>query len=85
MDELLAELKQEYEFVLLDTTPVLAVTDAQVLGAKVDGVLFVLQCRSTKRESARKAIAQLEYMQSNVIGTVLNRTKKKKAAYRYEM
>ncbi len=85
MDELLAELKQQYEFVLLDTTPVLAVTDAQVLGAKVDGVLFVLQCRSTKRESARKAIAQLEYMHSNVIGTVLNRTKKKKAAYRYEL
>ncbi|MFB9278546.1 CpsD/CapB family tyrosine-protein kinase [Cohnella cellulosilytica] len=85
MDELLAELRQEYEFVLLDTTPVLAVTDAQVLGAKVDGVLFVLQCRSTKRELARKAIAQLEYMQSNVIGTVLNRTKKKKASYRYEM
>ncbi len=85
MDELLAELKQQYEFVLLDTTPVLAVTDAQVLGAKVDGVLFVLQCRSTKRESARKAIAQPEYMHSNVIGTVLNRTKKKKAAYRYEL
>lgn len=85
MDELLAELRQEYEFVLLDTTPVLAVTDAQVLGAKVDGVLFVLQCRSTKRELARKAIAQLEYMQSNVIGTVLNRTKKKKASYRYEL
>lgn len=85
MDEVLEELKQEYEFVLLDTTPVLAVTDAQVLGAKVDGVLFVLQCRSTKRDMAKKAIGQLEYMKSNVIGTVLNRIKKMKYSYRYEL
>ncbi|XID92831.1 CpsD/CapB family tyrosine-protein kinase [Paenibacillaceae bacterium WGS1546] len=84
MEEIVDQLKREFEIVIFDTTPVLPVTDAQIIGAKVEGVLFVLRYGKTKREAAKKALAQLEYMKANVIGVVLNQTKKRRGAYKYE-
>lgn len=72
MGEILTALLERADLVLLDAPPVLAVTDAAVLSHKVDGVLLILSAGKTKRESAKKAQAQLEKVNARVIGAVLN-------------
>lgn len=83
MSEILAALLERADMVLLDAPPVLAVTDAAVLSSKVDGVLLVVSAGKTKRESARKAQAQLEKINARVIGAVLNNVKADSSAQTY--
>lgn len=83
MSEILAALLERADMVLLDAPPVLAVTDAAVLSSKVDGVLLVVSAGKTKRESARKAQAQLEKINARVIGAVLNNVKADSNAQTY--
>ncbi len=72
IDEILAQLGEQADVVLLDSPPVVAVTDASVLSAKVDGVLLVVGAGTVKRDLARKAKAQLEAVNANVLGLVVN-------------
>lgn len=72
MDEILARLDQRADVILLDSPPVVAVTDAAVLCSKVDGVLLVVGAGKVKRDVARKAKAQLEAVRANVLGLVVN-------------
>lgn len=83
MSEILAALLERADMVLLDAPPVLAVTDAAVLSSKVDGVLLVVSAGKTKRESARKAQAQLEKINARVIGAVLNNVKADSSSQTY--
>lgn len=83
MDEAIARLKQESDLIIFDTPPIIAVTDAAVLSAKVDGVLLVLSAGKTKRDHARRAHALLEKVNANVIGAVLNNAKLDRGAYSY--
>src|SRR3990172_6739244 len=55
MQELMAKLRESADYVLFDSPPVLAVTDAAVLASKLDGVLLVINAGHTKREMAKKA------------------------------
>ncbi|MBM2826779.1 MAG: Non-specific protein-tyrosine kinase [Dehalococcoidia bacterium] len=75
MQDLLDELKSKAGYVLLDSPPIIAVTDAAVLAAQVDGVLLVLRAGKTKRETALKAKAVLERVNANLLGVVLNNVK----------
>ena len=70
---LLAELRQEYDIILVDSPPVLPVTDAAIIGAKADGVLMVYFAGKAAREALLRAKVQLESVHSNIIGVVLNR------------
>jgi capsular exopolysaccharide synthesis family protein len=72
MDAILDALDQHADAVLLDSPPVVAVTDAAVLSAKVDGVLLVVGAGIVKRDLARKAKALLETVHANVLGIVVN-------------
>ncbi|CAA9294632.1 MAG: Tyrosine-protein kinase EpsD [uncultured Chloroflexi bacterium] len=72
MDSVLAALLQRADVVLLDSPPVVAVTDAAVLSAKVDGVLLVVGAGIVKRDLARKARSLLEAVHANVLGMVVN-------------
>jgi non-specific protein-tyrosine kinase len=72
MDEILVRLEERADVILLDSPPVVAVTDAAVLCAKVDGVLLVVGAGKVKRDVARKAKAQLEAVHANVLGLVVN-------------
>lgn len=83
MSEILAALLERADMVLLDAPPVLAVTDAAVLSSKVDGVLLVVSAGKTKRESARKAQAQLEKINAKIIGAVINNVKADSSAQYY--
>lgn len=72
MDEIVAALLTRADMVLFDAPPIIAVTDAALLSAKVDGVLLVVSAGKTKREHARKARELLEKVNARLIGTVLN-------------
>jgi capsular exopolysaccharide synthesis family protein len=72
MEEIIAALKARADIVLFDAPPAVAVTDAAVLGTKVDGVLLVFSAGKTRREHAERAKEVLERVQVRLIGAVLN-------------
>lgn len=78
MKELLATLRSSYDVIMIDTPPLLPVTDAKVLGKIVDGLVFVVKSGGTEIEDLKKAKHLLEGMSTKVIGTILNRKKVKK-------
>lgn len=72
MDELLTRLKGEYDFLLLDSPPVLAVTDASILGTEVGGVILVIRSRNTTPDMIEEASERLAKVGARVIGVVMN-------------
>jgi len=72
MTELIDRLKAQADFVLFDSPPIIAVTDAAVLATKMDGVLLVIKAGKTKHESAKRAKDLLDKVNANLLGVVLN-------------
>ena len=72
MEAAIAALKSRADAVLFDAPPVVAVTDAAVLGTKVDGVLLVVRAGHTRREHAQRAKELLERAHVRIVGAVLN-------------
>ena len=72
MLDVIEALKARADIVLFDAPPVIAVTDASVLGTRVDGLLLVVQAGQTRREQAKRAKQQLEKLHIRVIGAVLS-------------
>lgn len=71
IDSLIEELTGQADFVIFDTPPAIAVTDAAVLGAKVDGVLLVISAGKTRREHAERAKETLEKARARIVGVTL--------------
>ncbi len=71
MDEVIGVLKARAEFVLFDAPPVLAVSDAVILGAKVDGVLLVVRAGYSRRDHAIRARDLLRQVNVRIVGCVL--------------
>ncbi len=72
MEQVIEALKAHADIVLFDAPPVVAVTDAAVLGTKVDGVLLVVCAGRTRREHAQRAKELLERVHVRIVGAVLN-------------
>ncbi|MGA2964159.1 MAG: CpsD/CapB family tyrosine-protein kinase, partial [Candidatus Korobacteraceae bacterium] len=72
MKDYLTRWKQEYDFTLIDSPPVLSVTDAVLLSAEVDSVLLVLRAGHTTKTALRRARSILAQVNAKVIGSVLN-------------
>lgn len=83
MAKLLATWREEYRWVLFDTPPVLAVTDASVLAALVDAAVLVVKAGETDRRAGWQAIQQLRRVDARVVGAVLNEIELQRAADRY--
>lgn len=83
MTAFIKEMKDEFKYIILDTPPLQAVTDAQVLSTKADGVLLVVRAGSTKREMVFNSVDLIKKVQGKVIGTVLNGVENKKNNYYY--
>jgi succinoglycan biosynthesis transport protein ExoP len=79
--ELLGLLTQHVDVVVIDSPPVLPVTDAAVLAQNVDGVLLVIDAGETRRGIAQHAVESLRQVGANVIGAVLNRVSAGKGGY----
>ena len=68
---LLAELRDEFDIIVLDTGPVLALTEARVVAALADQVVFVARWRRTPAKAAQLALAMLASVEAKVKGVVL--------------
>ncbi|TDM39891.1 polysaccharide biosynthesis tyrosine autokinase [Macrococcoides goetzii] len=77
MEDLLESLSEMYDLIILDTPPVLAVADSQILGNLVDGSLLVVNSRNTHRDKVIDAKNQLDKSSSRTLGIVLNDLDKK--------
>ena len=69
----ISELRAEFDYVLVDAAPVGSCGDGAILGQLTDGVVLVVGCNSTRRETARAAKDSLEAAGVPILGTVLNR------------
>jgi succinoglycan biosynthesis transport protein ExoP len=72
MKEMIAELKQRYDFILFDSPPILGVSDASILASEVDLVLQVIQYRRYPQPMTIRAKQMIEKVRGNFIGMVLN-------------
>ncbi|WP_374689872.1 CpsD/CapB family tyrosine-protein kinase [Promineifilum sp.] len=76
MDAVIAQLLERADFVLFDAPPVMAAADAAILGAKVDGVLLVIQAGKTRRDHSERARERLEKAQVRIVGVTLTNAPK---------
>jgi capsular exopolysaccharide synthesis family protein len=81
--DFIATLADHFDWVLLDTPPVMAVTDAALVAHCTTGVLFVVGCEMTNRHAAAEAIEQLLSAKAKILGAVLNRVNVERNAYYY--
>lgn len=73
MEEILKRAQEKADMVLIDTPPVIAVTDASILASKVDGVILVVASHQTHDQILVKSREILERAQANIVGVVLNK------------
>jgi capsular exopolysaccharide synthesis family protein len=81
--EFLEELRHDYDWIIIDAPPVMAVTDAAVLANSASGVVFVVGAEMTSRRNAVSAIEQLQAVRARFIGGVLNRVNLQRHSYYY--
>jgi len=72
MENMLDRLKNDFEMVVIDSPPVIAVTDAAILSTKVDGTILVVASGQTNKDALARAKTQLESVDSVLLGTLLN-------------
>ena len=72
MEDLLQRLRREADLILIDTPPSLVVADANVLAARTDGVLLVVNADRTRRMAVQQATEGLRQVGASVLGGVLN-------------
>ena len=83
MGEIIGLLRARASYILFDSPPVLAVTDAALLGSQLDGVLLVIKAGHTRREHATRAREALERVNVRIVGAVLDNAPRASAATRY--
>ena len=83
MARLLTDLRERADVVVIDSPPVIPVTDAVVLSTQVDGVVLVVRAGRTQRAQAGEARRRLDGVQSPVLGALLNAAKRRSASGYY--
>ena len=84
MQNLVANLRSgPFDWVIIDTPPVLAVTDAVIVAPYVSGLVFVIGAEMTRRAHAERAIETMQSGRPNIIGAVLNRVDLNRNKYYY--
>ena len=83
MRQLLATLRESFDFILIDSAPAIAVSDAAVTSVLCDGVILVFHGTKSTTASARQAIERLDAVRAPILGAVLNSIDLKNADYAY--
>jgi len=84
MKQLIANLEAgPFDWIIMDTPPVLAVTDAVILAPYMSGLVFVIGAEMTRRAHAERAIQTIQGGKPNIIGAVLNRVDLNRDKYYY--
>ncbi len=72
MSNLLEECRERFEYVIIDTPPVLSVTDAVIVAAQSDGTVVVVRPGRISRAALKRTVALLRHSQIKLFGTVIN-------------
>ncbi|WP_317619663.1 CpsD/CapB family tyrosine-protein kinase [Priestia megaterium] len=83
MKEMLSEAKQQFDMVIFDTPPILAVADAQILANQVDASILIVSSGKTEKDGALKAKELLMQAKSKLLGAVLNNCEIEEGNYYY--
>jgi polysaccharide biosynthesis transport protein len=83
MKKILAELAASFDFIVLDSPPILPVSDSVLLSTIVDGVVVVVNSAKTAKQQIRVACARLKYARSKIFGVVLNKVNLQSPEYKY--
>jgi tyrosine-protein kinase Etk/Wzc len=83
MAELMQHLSGRFEHIVIDTPPVLAVTDATILSRIVDGVVLVAQCGGTSIAALQRTRRTLDNAGARILGVVLNKYDHRQQGYSY--
>jgi polysaccharide biosynthesis transport protein len=81
--DFLNSLKDHFDLILVDSPPVMAVTDAAIAANVANGVVFVVGAEMTSRHAARAAVEHLAQGRAHFVGAVLNRVELERNAYYY--
>jgi len=81
--EFLGTLGQHFDILIIDTPPVMAVTDSSIAAHIATGVIFVLGAEMTTRHTAQRAVEQLAHARPKFLGAILNRVDLQHQAYYY--
>ena len=81
MESLVGRLRQEFDHVVIDSPPVLPITDATILSSIVDGVIMVVECDSTTRAALNRAVHVMEHSGGKILGTVFNKVDVRRDGY----
>lgn len=83
MRRLIAELRTDYDYVILDSAPLLPVTDSAVLAGMVDGTLLVVNVTRVRRHQLAESLRNLAQVEAPVLGVVLNQVPRDERSYGY--
>jgi polysaccharide biosynthesis transport protein len=83
LDQILARWRQEFDFVVIDSSPLFATADAGCVAPKVDGTLFVVRNRRSGARAAREALDLLAQRQARLLGVVFNGADTSARSYYY--
>jgi capsular exopolysaccharide synthesis family protein len=78
---LIQQLRQKFDIIIMDTSPVMPASDALLLGNQVDGVLLVIKAGSTNRKTIKDTVQQLQNAKANILGVLLNQADIRKDSY----
>lgn len=83
MLDIFEELKQQYDFILVDTPPVSTVTDAQLIGELTKNAVYIIDVENNNKESVKKGKELLEKSGTKILGAVLNKAPLDKSSSSY--
>jgi succinoglycan biosynthesis transport protein ExoP len=72
MHDMLIRMREQFDYIFIDSPPLIAVSDAVRLSTLVDGVVLVIKGHGTTRDGLKEACSRLRYAQANILGVVLN-------------
>ncbi|MDB5578029.1 MAG: chain-length determining protein [Bradyrhizobium sp.] len=72
MADMLAVLRENYEYIFIDLAPVMPVTDSKAISHLIDGMVYVIQWGKTSRSAVLESISSSEPIQKKILGAVLN-------------
>ena len=81
--DFMISLDQHFDWVIIDTPPVLVVTDSSIVANQASGVVFVVGADKTSKHAARVAVEQLDSANAHIVGSVLNRVDLVRNPYYY--
>ena len=82
-DQVLARMRRQFDYVLIDSSPVFATDDATTLAPKADGTLFVVRGNFSSSRQVREALELLRQRQAKVLGLIFNRADASAHSYYY--